>query len=60
MICPRGPFAEAPFELIDGIEIHRHPLPIEASGKLALPCRIQQRAVLGVRLLAQGVLGAWL
>src|SRR5262245_51272564 len=35
VICPRGPLAEAPFELIDGIEIHRHPLPIEAKGKLA-------------------------
>jgi glycosyltransferase involved in cell wall biosynthesis len=35
VICPRGPFAESPFELIDGIEIHRHPLPIQAKGKLA-------------------------
>lgn len=35
VICPRGPFAEAPFELIDGIEIHRHPLPIQAKGKVA-------------------------
>lgn len=35
VICPRGPFAEAPFESIDGIDIHRHPLPIEAKGKLA-------------------------
>lgn len=35
VICPRGPFAEIPFELIDGIEIHRHPLPIQAKGKLA-------------------------
>ncbi|MGL3107817.1 glycosyltransferase family 4 protein [Bradyrhizobium sp. BR 1432] len=35
VICPRGPLAETPFELIDGIEIHRHPLPIQAKGKLA-------------------------
>src|SRR3954447_14017501 len=35
VICPRGPFAETPFELIDGIEIHRHPLPLQAKGKLA-------------------------
>jgi glycosyltransferase involved in cell wall biosynthesis len=35
VICPRGAFAEAPFELLDGIEIYRHPLPIEAKGKLA-------------------------
>ena len=34
VICPRGPFAETPFEVIDGIEIHRHPLPIEAKSKL--------------------------
>lgn len=33
VICPRGPFAETPFEVIDGIEIHRHPLPIEAKTK---------------------------
>jgi glycosyltransferase involved in cell wall biosynthesis len=35
VICPRGPFAESAFEVIDGIEIHRHPLPIQAKGKLA-------------------------
>jgi len=35
VICPRGPFAESPYELIDDIEIHRHPLPIQAKGKLA-------------------------
>jgi glycosyltransferase involved in cell wall biosynthesis len=34
VICPRGPFAETPFELIDGIEIHRHPQLVEANGKL--------------------------
>jgi len=36
VICPRGPFAESPFESIDSIEIHRHPLPIQAKGKVAL------------------------
>jgi glycosyltransferase involved in cell wall biosynthesis len=35
VICPRCPFAESPYELIDSIEIHRHPLPIQAKGKLA-------------------------
>jgi glycosyltransferase involved in cell wall biosynthesis len=35
VICPRGPFAQAPFETIDGIEVYRHPLPIQAKGKLA-------------------------
>src|SRR3954452_12494839 len=35
VICPRGPFAETAYELIDGIDIHRHPLRVEAQGKLA-------------------------
>lgn len=30
VICPRGPFAEGAFELIDVIEIHRHPLAVQA------------------------------
>jgi glycosyltransferase involved in cell wall biosynthesis len=34
VICPRGAFAETPFERIDSIDIHRHPLPIQAKGKL--------------------------
>jgi glycosyltransferase involved in cell wall biosynthesis len=34
VICPRGPLAESAFESIDSIDIHRHPLPIEAKGKL--------------------------
>ncbi|SCB08384.1 Glycosyltransferase involved in cell wall bisynthesis [Bradyrhizobium shewense] len=34
VICPRGPFAEAAYESIDGIEVYRHPLPLEARGKL--------------------------
>lgn len=34
VICPRGPFAESPFESIDSIEIYRYPLPIQAEGKL--------------------------
>jgi glycosyltransferase involved in cell wall biosynthesis len=35
VICPRGPFAESAFESIESIDIHRHPLPIQARGKLA-------------------------
>lgn len=35
VICPRGPLATSPFEQIDGIDIYRHPLPIQAKGKLA-------------------------
>lgn len=34
IICPTGKGYEKRFEIIDGIEIHRHPLPIEASGAL--------------------------
>ncbi|MGV3512583.1 MAG: glycosyltransferase family 4 protein [Novosphingobium sp.] len=34
VICPTGKGYEKRFEVIDGIEIHRHPLPIEASGAL--------------------------
>ncbi len=34
IICPTGKGYEMRFEVIDGIEIHRHPLPIEASGAL--------------------------
>src|SRR5262249_45955574 len=33
VVCPPGPFAARAFELIDGIEIHRHPLPIQANDK---------------------------
>jgi glycosyltransferase involved in cell wall biosynthesis len=34
IICPTGKGFERRFEVIDGIEIHRHPLPIEAGGAL--------------------------
>jgi glycosyltransferase involved in cell wall biosynthesis len=32
VICPKGPRAEASHEVIEGIHIYRHPLPIEARG----------------------------
>jgi glycosyltransferase involved in cell wall biosynthesis len=32
VICPKGPGAEKSHEVIDGIYIYRHPLPIEARG----------------------------
>jgi glycosyltransferase involved in cell wall biosynthesis len=35
VVCPQGKFASEPVEVIDGIRIYRHPLPIEAAGKLA-------------------------
>ena len=34
IICPTGPGYEKPFELLDGIDIHRHELPREAEGAL--------------------------
>ena len=34
MICPTGKGFEERFEIIDGIEIHRHSLPLEADGAL--------------------------
>ncbi|MEQ8409973.1 MAG: glycosyltransferase family 4 protein [Erythrobacter sp.] len=34
IICPTGKGHEARFEVIEGVEIHRHPLPLEASGAL--------------------------
>src|SRR6185436_4583998 len=34
IICPTGPGCRRKFELIDGIEIHRYDLPLEAAGAL--------------------------
>ena len=34
IICPTGKGYEKRFERIDGIDIHRHPLPVEAEGAL--------------------------
>lgn len=34
VICPKGKGYEKSYEEIDGVHIHRHPLPIEASGAL--------------------------
>lgn len=34
VICPTGKGHEARFETLDGIDIYRHPLPIDASGAL--------------------------
>ena len=34
VICPKGRGHESAHEVIDGIEIHRHPHPIEARGAL--------------------------
>lgn len=34
IICPKGKGYEASFEQIEGIDIYRHPLPLEASGAL--------------------------
>ncbi|HEX8988351.1 MAG TPA: glycosyltransferase family 4 protein [Rhodocyclaceae bacterium] len=32
IVCPTGPGCEQRYELLDGIHIHRYPLPVEASG----------------------------
>jgi glycosyltransferase involved in cell wall biosynthesis len=37
VICPKGAGAEASYELLEGVHIHRHRLPIEAKGALAYP-----------------------
>jgi glycosyltransferase involved in cell wall biosynthesis len=37
IICPTAKGYEARREVIDGIQIHRHPLPLEARGALAYP-----------------------
>ncbi|PEQ11036.1 glycosyltransferase WbuB [Novosphingobium sp. PC22D] len=34
VICPKGKGYEKSYEEIDGVHIHRHPLPIEASGAM--------------------------
>ena len=32
VICPKGAGAEAAYECLDGVHIHRHPMPMEAKG----------------------------
>jgi hypothetical protein len=32
VICPTGKGYEARYELLDGVHIHRHPLPLDAKG----------------------------
>ncbi len=34
VICPKGGIHTAPYELLDGVHVFRHPLPIEARGAL--------------------------
>lgn len=34
VICPKGKGHEASYEYLEGVHIHRHPLPIEAEGAL--------------------------
>ncbi len=40
VICPKTEQYPEKFEIIDDIEIFRHPLPLEARGKTCLHCRI--------------------
>ncbi|MGH6737154.1 MAG: glycosyltransferase family 4 protein [Methyloceanibacter sp.] len=37
VICPKGKGAEAAYEVLEGIHVRRHALPIEAKGALAYP-----------------------
>ncbi len=37
VICPKGKDAQASTEVIEGVHIYRHPLPLEAHGVLAYP-----------------------
>lgn len=37
IICPKGLDAQQSFEILEGVYIYRHPLPIEASGMWAYP-----------------------
>ncbi len=34
VICPTGKDAEAPYELLEGVHVYRHPLPVEGHGAL--------------------------
>ena len=36
VICPKGGQYQAAYELLDGVHIFRHPMPIEADGALGL------------------------
>ena len=37
VICPKGKGADSAYEVLEGIHVYRHPLPIEAKGVLAYP-----------------------
>jgi len=37
VICPKGRGADSAYEVLDGIHVYRHPLPVEAKGILAYP-----------------------
>ncbi len=48
VICPKGKDAETSYELLDGVHVYRHPLPIEAKGVLAYP--LEYLSALGFEL----------
>lgn len=37
VICPKGNGAEDAYEMLEGVHVYRHPLPVEAKGVLAYP-----------------------
>ena len=55
VICPKGPGYQRSHEIIDGIAIYRHPLPVEARGAAAYFIEYPIASVLGVRAVAQSL-----
>jgi glycosyltransferase involved in cell wall biosynthesis len=51
VICPATPDYPKSFEILDGIEIHRHPLPLQARGKWGFPLEYAAALFHQVRLL---------
>ena len=48
VICPTGKGCEGRYEVLDGIDIYRHPLPAEAAGALGYALEYAYRAVLAI------------
>jgi glycosyltransferase involved in cell wall biosynthesis len=60
VICPTGPGYEDRYELLDGVHIHRHPLPLEARGAIGFlaeyACALFWETVLAWRIyFARGI-----
>jgi glycosyltransferase involved in cell wall biosynthesis len=57
VVCPTGPGCESRFEVLDGVEIHRHALPAEADGVLGYLREYAAAFVAQTRLAWQVFLG---